>query len=151
MSKIKVSEIQGRGATHEAIQLDNDASIVFLKAAGVTKLTTTSSGVVLSSGLRLHATDLVDASTVVLSMGNGNIQNWTLSQDSTVQFSNDFQPGSFILLFVNRGNNEITWPTSGIIYSGGSEPELSQTYTHCLKIYKINSSQIAIFDEGVVY
>ena len=151
MSKIKVSEIQGRGASHEAIELDNTYSIVRLKGGGVTSLLTTTTGVALAGGLDLYVQDLANAPTITLSIGNGNIQTLTLGQDTTVNFSNDFIVGCFILLFVNRGNNEITWPTSGILWSGGSEPTLSTTYTHCLKIYKINSTQIAIFDEGVVY
>lgn len=111
----------------------------------------TSTSVQIGGGLDLYVQDLTAVPTVTLSIGNGNIQNWTLAQDSTVQFSSDFVKGCFILLFINKANYKITWPSSGILWSGGIEPTISDTYKHCLKIYKINDSEIAIFDEGVIY
>jgi len=80
----------------------------------------------------------LSGTTPALDPGNGTIQTWTLSGNSTPTATN-FLEGESILLLVDDGTAyTITWPTMEWI--GGSAPTLDTANTNVIELWKVGST-----------
>ena len=142
MSRVKVENIRHRLSSDDAISLAADSS-VSLKHSASAKLTTTSTGVVVSGEavFQKEITETVfaitDASSVALDPINGMIQTWTLGANRTA--TDNLTTGQSMLLIItaSSSNYTLTWPT--MKWSGGSAPTLGGANPTAIELFKVGS------------
>jgi len=142
MSRVKVENIRHRLSSDDAISLAADSS-VSLKHSASAKLTTTSTGVVVSGEavFQKEITETVfaitDASSVALDPINGMIQTWTLGANRTATDSLSTGQSMLLIITASSSNYTLTWPT--MKWSGGSAPTLGGANPTAIELFKVGS------------
>lgn len=81
----------------------------------------------------------VSGTTPALDPGNGTIQTWTLSGNSTP--TDSFSAGQSMTLMIDDGTGySITWPTMTWINNGGSDPTLATSGYTVVVLWKVGST-----------
>lgn len=80
----------------------------------------------------------VSGTTPALEPGNGTIQTWTLSGNSTP--TDSFASGQSMTLMIAATSSTITWPTMTWVNNGGTYPALSASATTVVVLWKAGAT-----------
>lgn len=82
----------------------------------------------------------ITGTTPALSPGNGTIQTWTLSANSTPTVGTWNSGQSMTMMIDDGSGRSVTWTTANVRWVGGTAPTLSTTGYTVLQLWKVNTT-----------